>query len=74
VSGLTKLGILLGIVVVAAALAAAPMPLMVNLPNTSQGVVIFPNLLFAVPMMLLGALLLLYGATTGNSKEPQPAA
>lgn len=58
----------------AAALAAAPMPLLVNLPNTSRGVVIFPNLLFAVPVILLGALLLLYGATTGSSKEPQPAA
>ena|GEM_PF-2050554 len=74
VSSLTRLGILLGIAVVAAALAAAPMPLIVNLPNTSRGVVIFPNLLFAAPMILLGALLLLYGATTGKSKEPQHAA
>ena len=71
VSGLTKLEILLGFAILAAALAAAPMPLTVNLPNTSRSVVIFPNLLFAVPMILLGALLMLYGATTGNSKGSQ---
>ena len=71
---MNRLGILLGIVVLTAALAAAPMPLTVNLPNMSRGVVIFPNLLFAVPMILLGALLLLYGATVGNSKDPHPPA
>jgi peptidoglycan/LPS O-acetylase OafA/YrhL len=74
VRGLTKLEILLGIAVLAAALAVAPMPLMVDLPNTNRGVMIFPNLLFAVPMLLLGALLLLYGATTGDSKRPGLAA
>jgi hypothetical protein len=65
---LNRLGILLGIVVLAAALASAPMPLALNLPDMGRAVVIFPNLLFAAPMILLGALLLLYGATA-NSKS-----
>ena len=61
---MNKLGITLGIVVVAIALAAAPMPLVST--NSSQTVTIYPNLLFAVPLTLLGALLLLYGIVAGN--------
>jgi len=57
-----KLGILLGIVVLAIALGAAPMPLITQLQNPARNVVIYPNFLFAVPLILLGALLLFYGA------------
>jgi hypothetical protein len=63
-----KLGILLGFIVLVGALAAAPMPLMVELQNPARNVVIYPNLLFAVPLILLGVVLLLYGAAAGNRK------
>jgi hypothetical protein len=69
VASLNKLGILLGFIVLAVALAAAPMPLMVELQNPARNVVIYPNLLFAVPLILLGVVLLLYGAADGNRKE-----
>ena len=45
------------------------MPLTVTLENPAQDVTIYPNLLFAVPLTLLGALLLLYGAVAGNGQE-----
>ena len=64
-----KLGILLGFIVLVVALAAAPMPLMVELQNPARNVLIYPNLLFAVPLILLGVALLLYGAAAGNRKE-----
>ena len=67
---LNKLGVLLGVVVLAVSLALAPMPLIVNLENPTRSVAIYPNLLFAVPLILLGALLLLYGATEGGRKGP----
>jgi hypothetical protein len=60
---LNKFGIILGFVVLLVALLAAPMPLIVGLQNPARSVVIYPNLLFSVPLILLGALLLLYGAT-----------
>jgi peptidoglycan/LPS O-acetylase OafA/YrhL len=66
---MNKLGILLGIVVVLFVLATAPMPLIVSLENPTRNVTIYPNLLFAVPLTLLGALLLLYGAVA-ESGEP----
>jgi hypothetical protein len=62
---MNKLGIILGIVAVAVSFAAAPMPLTVTLGNPTRDVVIYPNSLFAVPLILLGVLLLLYGATAG---------
>jgi peptidoglycan/LPS O-acetylase OafA/YrhL len=65
---LNKLGILLGVIVLAVAFAVAPMPLKVNLQNPAREAVIYPNLLFAVPMILLGVLLLLYGATAETGK------
>ncbi len=65
---MNKLGIALGAIVFAVSLAAAPMPLIMNLQNPTRSVTIYPNLLFAVPLMLLGALLLLYGATAETSK------
>ncbi len=68
---MNKLALVLGIIVLVIALAAAPMPLAVNLLNPTRMVVIYPNLLFAVPLILLGALLLLYGVTT-ESKQHQP--
>jgi hypothetical protein len=69
VGGVNKLGILLGFIVLVVALAAAPMPLMVELQNPVRNTVIYPNLLFAVPLILLGVVLLLYGAAAGNRKE-----
>ena len=67
VGGVNKLGILLGFIVLAVALAAAPIPLMVELENPARNVVIYPNLLFAVPLILLGVVLLLYGAAAGKN-------
>ena len=58
----------MGIVVIGIVLVTAPMPLVVNLGNPARSVTIYPNLLFAVPLMLLGALLLLYGAIAGNGQ------
>ncbi len=63
------LGLLLGIIAIAASLAAAPMPLTVTLQNPMRNVVIYPNFLFAVPLILLGVLLLLYGATAGSNEN-----
>ena len=60
---MSRLAIVLGIGVLLVALAAAPMPLTETLDN-SRHVVIYPNLLFAIPLILLGALLLLYGFTS----------
>jgi hypothetical protein len=65
---MNKLATLLGIVDIVFVLATAPMPLTVNLENPPQTVTIYPNLLFAVPLTLLGALLLLYGAVAGKSE------
>ena len=59
----------MGIAVFGIVLVAAPMPLVVNLENPTRSVTIYPNLLFAVSLMLLGALLLLYGAVAGNDQR-----
>ena len=61
------LGLFLGVVVLAASLALAPMPLTVELQNPNRTVVIYPNLLFVVPLLLLGTLLVVYGATAKKS-------
>ena len=53
------------------ALGAAPMPLTVSLENPTQTVTIYPNLLFAVPLVLLGALLLFYGVVTGKQQDEE---
>jgi hypothetical protein len=58
-----RLVILLGVIVLVVSFALAPMPLTVELQSPNRSVVIYPNLLFAVPLLLLGALLVLYGAT-----------
>ncbi len=60
---LNRLGLFLGAAVLAVVLVAAPIPLVVTLQNPARNVTIYPNLLFAVPLILLAALLLLYGAT-----------
>ncbi len=70
---MNKLGIILGVAVIAVVLVSAPMPLVVNLENPARNVTIYPNLLFAVPLTLLGALLLLYGAVAGNSRHREKA-
>jgi hypothetical protein len=66
---MNKLGILLGIVVLALALATAPFPRTVNLTDPTRNVTIYPNILFAVPLILLGSLLVLYGLTTNHQKS-----
>jgi hypothetical protein len=67
---LNKLGIFLGAAVLAVVLVVAPIPLVVTLQNPARNVTIYPNLLFAVPLILLAALLLLYGATAENHENP----
>jgi hypothetical protein len=66
---LNKPGAILGFIVLAVALAASPMPLIQTLQDPPRAVVIYPNLLFAVPLMLLGILLLLYGITANTSVD-----
>lgn len=66
---MNKLGIIFGIIAVATSFAVAPMPLAVTLENPTREVVIYPNFLLAVPLILLGALLLLYGATAGSEEN-----
>jgi len=61
----------LGIAVIAIVLATAPMPLVVTLANPSRTVTIYPNLLFAVPLTLLGVLLLLYGFVAGKDVQSE---
>jgi len=69
-AALNRLGIFLGAAVLAVVLVAAPIPLVVTLQNPARNVTIYPNLLFAVPLILLAALLLLYGATAENHENP----
>jgi hypothetical protein len=64
---MNKLGVLLGAVVLGLAFSAAPMPLKVVLQDPIRYVTIYPNLLFAVPLILLGVLLILYGVTANAS-------
>ena len=63
---MSKLVVILGVVVLAIAIATAPMPLTVTLENPTRSVTIHPNVLFAVPLILLGSLLLLYGITVNQ--------
>lgn len=60
---LNKLVFALGALVVLVAMGVAPMPLDTTFSNPSRTVIIYPNMLFAIPLLLLGVLLLLYGAT-----------
>jgi hypothetical protein len=61
---MNKLGVILGILLLGIALALSPMPLAVTISNPTREVVLYPNVLFAVPLILLSALLMLYGITT----------
>ncbi|HMK84241.1 MAG TPA: hypothetical protein VK503_11030 [Candidatus Bathyarchaeia archaeon] len=58
---MNKLGLGLGIILLVAALGTAPMPLVTTFSNPTRSVTIYPNLLFAVPLLLLSTLLILYG-------------
>ncbi len=60
---MNKLAVILGTVVLAVAIGTAPMPLTMTLKDSAGNVTIYPNVLFAVPLILLGTLLLLYGMT-----------
>jgi hypothetical protein len=66
---LNRLGLFLGAAVLAVVLIAAPIPLVVTLQNPAHNVTIYPNILIAIPLILLAALLLLYGATAENRKN-----
>ena len=68
---MNKLAVLLGVVAIVVALVAAPVPLAVSVQNPTRVVVIYPNLLFAVPLVLLGGLLLAYGATVEGPEANQ---
>jgi len=61
---MSRLALLLGIVILGVAFAAAPMPLTTTFEDPPRSVTIYPNLLFAVPLILLGILFLLYGVTS----------
>lgn len=62
-----KFVILLGALLVFVAVSVAPIPLETILRNPTRTVVIYPNVLFAIPLILLGSLLLLYGLTAETS-------
>jgi predicted neutral ceramidase superfamily lipid hydrolase len=66
---LNRLGLFFGTVVLVVVLVAAPIPLVVTLQNPARNVTIYPNLLIAIPLILLAALLLLYGATAENHEN-----
>lgn len=66
---MSKLAFILGVIVLAFAVATAPMPLTVTLENPTRNVTIYPNTLFAMPLILLGSLLLLYGITVENQQD-----
>ena len=46
---MSKLGLILGVVVLAIASALAPMPFRVTLQNPTRYVVLYPKLVFAIP-------------------------
>jgi uncharacterized membrane protein len=66
---MSKLGVILGIIVLAIAFGTGPMPLTLTLQDPTRNVTIYPNVLFAVPLILLGMLLLLYGVTVKNPQD-----
>jgi hypothetical protein len=67
---MNKLAVILGVVVLAAAFGTAPMPLTVTLEQPARNITIYPNVLFAVPLILVGTLLLLYGFAVKNQEDP----
>jgi hypothetical protein len=67
---MNKLALVLGAAVLIAALALAPMPLVQQLEGSTRYVTFYPNLLFAAPLILLGALLVLYGVAVNDREKP----
>ncbi|MGO9643645.1 MAG: hypothetical protein ACLPY5_02740 [Candidatus Bathyarchaeia archaeon] len=61
---MNKLGLMSGTILLVIALGVSPIPLAITLSDPTREVVLYPNVLFAVPLILLSALLLLYGVTT----------
>ena len=68
---MNKFALILGAIVLVIALGLAPMPLQENLTDPTRNVTIYPNVLLAVPLILLGALLLLYGVTVRDREDSQ---
>ena len=66
---MNKLALVLGAIVLFTAIGLAPMPLNETLADPTRNVTIYPNVLFAVPLILLGALLLLYGVTVSGRED-----
>jgi len=66
---MSRLAVILGIIVLALAIGAAPMPLTITLENPTRNATIYPNVLFAVPLILLGSLLVLYGLTVKSQED-----
>jgi len=66
---MSKLAVVLGVMVLVLAVALAPIPLTVTLENPSRNVTTYPNTLFAVPLILLGSLVLLYGITVKGQQD-----
>jgi hypothetical protein len=66
---MNRTAVTLGIITLAIAVGTAPIPLTLTLYGPTRNVSIYPNMLFAVPLMLLAALLLLYGTTVSNQED-----
>jgi hypothetical protein len=60
---MNRLAVIVGTAVLAVAIGTGPMPLRMSLKDPARNVTIYPNVLFAVPLILLATLLLLYGIT-----------
>ena len=58
---MNKLGLMSGVVLLIIALGVSPIPLTITLSDPAREVMLYPNVLFAVPLIFLSALLLLYG-------------
>ncbi len=63
---MNKLGLISGIILLIIVFVVSPIPLAITLSEPTREVVLYPNILFAVPLILLSALLLLYGVTAGK--------
>jgi len=66
---MNKLGLISGIILLIIAFVLSPIPLAITLSEPTREVVLYPNVLFAVPLILLSALLLLYGVTTDQKTD-----
>ena len=66
---MNKLALGLGVIVLVIAIGLAPMPLNEELVDPTRNVTIYPSVLFAVPLILLGALLLLYGIIVSAQED-----